>query len=155
MVFWHTHRVTPAASRPVSWGGELFGGRDGGHGDAGTGGDELHLDLGSEGGEKVGCVLQHGLDLLRGGVVEVDHGTVHRGGLSQKGHGVAATAASRPLTEPQVPVWSRPRIRTATTPPEAAVRAATTATAAGRPKASATTPETTAPTANPPSRHSR
>lgn len=51
--------------------------------------------------------------------------------------------------------WSSPRIRTATTMPDATVSAATTATAVGMPNASATTPERTAPTANPPSRQRR
>lgn len=46
-------------------------------------------------------------------------------------------------------------MRTATTSPEAAVRAATAQTAATRPARSATTPATRAPTAKPASRHSR
>jgi predicted carbohydrate-binding protein with CBM5 and CBM33 domain len=46
-------------------------------------------------------------------------------------------------------------MRSATNNPEAAVSAATVQTAAGMPKASATAPETTAPTAKPPSRHNR
>jgi hypothetical protein len=51
--------------------------------------------------------------------------------------------------------WSVPRMRIATRMPESAVRAATAATAAGMPKASARTPARRAPTANPPSRQSR
>ena len=46
-------------------------------------------------------------------------------------------------------------MRTATTAPDTAVRAATTQIAARMPKASATTPDSNAPTANPPSRHNR
>ncbi len=46
-------------------------------------------------------------------------------------------------------------MRMATTSPEIAVIAATTQTAARTPHRSATIPETTAPTANPPSRQSR
>ena len=46
-------------------------------------------------------------------------------------------------------------MRTATTNPEAAVRAATTHTAASRPARSATRPASRAPTAKPVSRHSR
>src|SRR5258708_35411334 len=46
-------------------------------------------------------------------------------------------------------------MRTATTSPEAAVRAATTQIAARMPNASATMPASRAPTANPPSRQSR
>jgi hypothetical protein len=46
-------------------------------------------------------------------------------------------------------------MRTATTSPDAAVRPATAQIAARMPNASAITPETTAPTANPASRQSR
>jgi hypothetical protein len=46
-------------------------------------------------------------------------------------------------------------MRTATTIPEAAVRAATTQIAASSPNASAMPPASSAPTENPPSRHSR
>src|SRR5215813_10597741 len=54
-----------------------------------------------------------------------------------------------------VPAGRVSYMRTATTRPEAAVRAATTQIAATIPNASAIAPASSAPTANPPSRHSR
>lgn len=51
--------------------------------------------------------------------------------------------------------WSVPRMRTATRIPDRAVSPATTPTAAGMPNASAMIPESSAPTAKPPSRQRR
>jgi hypothetical protein len=79
-------------------------------------------------------------------------GDRHRGGLGMAGDAGATLQGG--MGHGVLLAWVS-YIRAATSSPDAAVSAATTQIAVGMSKASASTPATSAPAANPPSRQSR